>query len=296
MPGKEFDDVIQLIDSLPDRKGLTLQERRSEFEKAVSLLPVAEGVSFEPLKVGSMPAEWVFPQGAPEDRAILYLHGGGYCEGSINTHRGLVSFISKATGVRVLLLDYRLAPEDPFPAAVEDSTAAYQWLLSEGIEPHRIVVAGDSAGGGLTVATLVALKEKGSPIPAAAVCISPWVDLEVTGESVITKAKKDPIVQREVLIEMAKAYINGEDPRTPLASPIYADLHGLPPLLIHVGTSEILLDDSIRLADRARKAGVEVTLEPWEEMIHVWHFFPSMLPEARETIEVAARYIKGHIR
>jgi acetyl esterase/lipase len=194
----------------------------------------------------------------------------------------------------VLLIDYRLAPEHPHPAAVEDSTRAYRWLLETGSNPKRMAIAGDSAGGGLTVATLVALRDAGVPLPAAAVCLSPWVDLEGIGESMTTKAAVDPMVQREPLLRMASMYLAGQDPRTPLAAPLYADLRGLPPLLIQVGTAETLLDDSVRLAERARAAGVQVTLEPWEDMIHVWQAFAAMLPEGQQAIERIGEFLRQH--
>jgi acetyl esterase/lipase len=296
MPSKEYEDILKLLDSMPDTSGLSYEERRSNFEEEVSQLPVAENVSCEPLSVDGIPAEWIIPEGAPEQNVLLYLHGGGYCIGSISTHRGMVSHIARAAETRALLIDYRLAPEYPFPAAVEDSTAAYQWLLSQGIAASNIIIAGDSAGGGLTVSTLVSLKEKGIPLPAAAVLISPWVDLAITGDSVISKAEIDPMVTKEGLIEMAAAYMDNTDPRTPLASPLYADLTGLPPMLIHVGTSEILLDDAIRLADHARKVGVDVTLNAAEGLCHVWHFFTVMLPEALEAIKDVASFMREHLR
>jgi monoterpene epsilon-lactone hydrolase len=296
MPSKEFKSILQLLESIPDRSGLSFPERRVEFERETSQMPVAQDVTFESLQVNGIPAEWAIPRGAVEDRAILYLHGGGYTIGSIKTHRGLVSYLSKAAGMRALLIEYRLAPEHPFPAAVEDSVSAYRWLLKEGFDPAKIVIAGDSAGGGLTVATMVKLRDEGEPLPAAAVCLSPWVDMEGVGKSMTTRAEADPIVERGSLLEMAEAYLSGTDPRTPLAAPLYADLDGLPPMLIQVGTAEILLDDSTRLADRAKKAGVDVTLEPWEDMIHIWQFFASMLPEGRDAVDRIAGFLGTHIR
>jgi acetyl esterase/lipase len=295
MPSKEYKEILEMLASMPDTTGLTFVEQRADFEQQISLLPVAESVTFEPLSADGVPAEWIVPEGAPERSVLLYLHGGGYCIGSINTHRSMVSHIAGAAKTRALLIDYRLAPENPFPAAVEDSTAAYKWLLSRGIAAGDIIVAGDSAGGGLTVATLLSLKEQGIGLPAAAVLISPWVDLAATGDSIISKADIDPMVKKEGLMEMAEAYMGGTDPRTPLASPLYADMDGLPPMLIQVGTAEILLDDATRMADRARKAGVEVTLNTAEDMCPVWHFFSSMLPEALEAIEEVARFMRKHL-
>jgi monoterpene epsilon-lactone hydrolase len=184
----------------------------------------------------------------------------------------------------------------PIPAAVEDATAAYRWLVSQGTAPGRIAIAGDSAGGGLTLATLVALRDAGDPLPAAAVYLSPWVDLEGTGPSNTTKAEADPFVRKEMIQFMAEQYLGGRDPRTPLAAPLYADLHGLPPLLIQVGTAEILLDDATRTADRAKAAAVEVSLEVWDDMVHVWQLFAPLLPEGQQAIERIGAFIRQHMR
>jgi len=264
-------------------------------EAVTWLLPVPDDVKCEPVDAGGVPSEWISAPGADAERVIHYLHGGGYSMGSIKTHREMVSRLSRAAGARALAIDYRLAPENPFPAAVEDSTAVYRWLLSTGVDPARLVIAGDSAGGGLTVATLVALRDAGDPLPAAAVCLSPWVDMEGIGESMTTKAEVDPMVQREDLLEGAKEYLAGADPRAPLAAPIYADLSGLPPLLIHVGGAETLLDDSTRLADRAKAAGVDVTLEVWDEMFHVWQYCAAILPEGQQAIDRIGEFIREHI-
>jgi acetyl esterase/lipase len=195
---------------------------------------------------------------------------------------------------RVLGLNYRLAPEHPFPAAVEDSVAAYRWLLAEGISPNRIAIGGDSCGGGLTIATLVALKYFGDPLPAAGISHSGWTDLAHTGDTFLTKAEVDPLIDREMLEGMAAAYLGDRSRTTPLASPYYADLRGLPPLLVQVGTAEVLLDDSLRLTDRAKEAGVDVTLEVWDDMPHVWQAFATFLPEARQALESCGEFVKKH--
>jgi acetyl esterase/lipase len=254
-----------------------------------------DDVKAEPVDAGSVAAEWITtPEGGGE-RTILYLHGGGYVIGSIRTHRDLASRFSRAAKARVLLIDYRLAPEHPHPAAVEDATAAYRWLLAQGVKPSRLAIGGDSAGGGLTVATLVALRDAGQPLPAAGVCLSPWVDLEGLGESMTTKADTDPMVQRDRLLGYAQHYLAGQSPRTPLAAPLYADLSGLPPLLIQVGSAETLLDDSTRLAERARKAGVAADLEIWDDMIHVWQAFAAVLPEGQQAIENIGRFLRERV-
>ena len=206
----------------------------------------------------------------------------------------MMAHLSRAASARVLALDYRLAPEYPFPAPVEDSTAAYRWLLHEGYDPARIALGGDSAGGGLTVSALVQIRYLGLPMAAAGVCVSPWVDMEALGESMDTRADVDPMVMREGLILSAKTYLGGADPRAPLAAPLYADLRGLPPLLIQVGDAETLLDDSTRLAGVAREAGVEVQMDVWDDMIHVWHVFAPILPEGRKAISEAGEFIKKH--
>jgi monoterpene epsilon-lactone hydrolase len=211
--------------------------------------------------------------------------------GSSLAYRALYGGLARAAGARGLALDYRLAPENPFPAAVDDAVAGYKGLLGQGIAPENIAIAGDSAGGGLTVATLVAARDAGLPMPAAAVAISPFADMEGTGESVVSKAAEDPSLNREGLTGMAGTYLNGGSPRSPLASPIYANLAGLPPLLIQVGSVEILLDDATRLAARAGAANVDVQLEIWAGMPHVWHGFASMLSEGRDAIERAGAFM-----
>jgi monoterpene epsilon-lactone hydrolase len=296
MPSQEYNQLLDFMKSLPDTSEMSMEQRRVEMEASLGILPMADEVISEPLKIGDMQAEWLVPPEIENEAVILYLHGGGYCVGSIGSHRSLVSFIAKTARAKALIVDYRLAPENPFPAAVEDSVAAYRWLLAQGILPQRLVIAGDSAGGGLTVATLVDLKQKGERLPAAAVCLSPWVDLEGLGESITTKAEADIMLTKEALIEFGKCYLATADPKTPLAAPMYADLQGLPPLLIQVGTAEILLDDATRLAARAEQAGINVTLESWDEMMHVWQtLIPMAVPEAKDAVDGIAKFIQQHI-
>ena len=310
----QLDTVKQMFVSMGERSlelG-TVDGSRLAFEEMMSQFPLDEDAVCQPTNAGGVAAEWIATgESAPESagetagkttgkttggRVMLYLHGGGYVIGSMRTYRGFLSRVSRATGARVLGIDYRLAPEFPFPAAVDDSIAAYRWLLSQGTDPARIVIGGDSAGGGLTIATLVALRYLGEPMPAAGVCISPWVDLEGTGESMTSKAEVDPIVRKEMLEFMAQLYIGDRDRRTPLAAPLYADLRGLPPLLIQVGTAETLLDDSTRLADRAKASGVTVELDIWEDMIHVWPIFASVLPEGQKAIERIGEFVRQHTK
>ena len=294
MVSQQLKWIIKTLRENSPEEEPSIEEMRANLEALSLFFPLAEDITCEPVHVGEIPGEWVVAPGERDNRVVLYLHGGGYVMGSINTHREMVSHISREAKARVLIINYRLAPEHPFPAAVEDSTAAFRWLLKEGVSPGRIVVAGDSAGGGLTVATLVALRDRGDPLPAAAVCLSPWVDMEATGQSMTTKAEEDPIVQREAIMRMGEAYLGGADPREPLAAPLYANLTGLPPMLIQVGTSEILFDDATRLAERAKEAGVDVTLEPWEGMIHVWQLFASMVPESKKAVKGIGNFILKH--
>jgi monoterpene epsilon-lactone hydrolase len=295
MPSQQLETLINMLRSLPRSQGLSPQEARASFEKSTSLIRIPEDVHCQPLDANGIPAEWVVTPGAQDDKVVFFLHGGGYASGSINTHRELASRISRAAGARVLLINYRLAPEHPHPAALEDSLTAYRWLLSNGVNPNHTVIAGDSAGGGLTVATLVALRDAGDPLPAAAVCLSPWVDMEGKSESRRTKASLDPSVRPDDIALQAESYLGGADPKTPLASPLYADLHGLPPLLVQVGGAETLLDDSTRLAERAKAVGVDTTLEVWDEMPHVWQFFSFMLPEGQQAIDRIGEYIRKHV-
>ncbi len=292
MSQQQLQNLVAMLKSRPIDPNATIQDTRAGFEQMASLFPVEADVKCEPVNAGGVKSEWVSAPGADSNRAILYLHGGGYVIGSINTHRSLAGRLSRASKARVLVIDYRLAPEHPHPAAVDDSVAAYRWMLQQGLQPSKIAVSGDSAGGGLTVAALVAIRDAKLPLPAAGAPISPWVDLEGIGESMTTKAGIDPIVQKAGLLQMAQAYLAGKNPRTPLAAPLYADLSGLPPLLIQVGTAETLLDDAARLAERAKKAGVKVSYEPWENMIHVWHLFAPMLDEGQRAIERIGEFVR----
>jgi len=292
MADRGIEVVRAHLAKLPPSDSLTVAERRAQYERAEKVFPTPAEVKVERVTAPAVPAEWLRPPGAVAGRVVLYLHGGGYVIGSPRSHRHLAAAIATAGQASALLLDYRLAPEHPYPAAVDDATAAYRWLLDQGIAPGRIVIAGDSAGGGLTVATLLALRDARLPRPAGGVCISPWVDLTCGGASYRTKAEADPIVKEASVGEMARAYLGAMPPRTPLASPLFADLRSLPPLLVQVGSDEVLLDDAVQLADRAKAAGVDATLEVWDRMIHVWHWFLPMLDEAQDAIDGIGRFIR----
>jgi monoterpene epsilon-lactone hydrolase len=281
---------------VPSLDSMTLEEQRAQYERAEQAFPVPADVRIDRITARGVPAEWLTVRGDDPRAAILYLHGGGYGIGSPRSHRHLAAAIAAAADAAALVPHYRLAPEHPFPAAVDDAVASYRWLLEKNVAPERLVIAGDSAGGGLTVATLLALRDGGLPKPAAGVCISPWVDLTCSLPSHTSRKAVDPIVSREAVGKMAVAYLGGADATAPLASPLYADLRALPPLLIHVGDDEVLLDDSVQLAENARAAGVDVTLEVWPQMIHVWHWFFPMLDEGQQAIDRIGDFIRARAK
>jgi phosphinothricin tripeptide acetyl hydrolase len=275
----------------------SIAERREQYDRAERVFTLPPDTAVDLVTAGGRPAEWIRPGAARDGAALVYFHGGGYVIGSPRSHRHLADAIARAAGVPCLFPDYRLAPEQPFPAAVDDAVAAYRWLIeARGIAPDRIALAGDSAGGGLTAAALVAIRDAGLPLPAAGVCISPWTDLTCAAASYTSLADRDPIVELPRIAEMARLYLAGADPRTPLASPLFADLRGLPPLLIHVGSEEVLLDDASGLAERARTAGVDVTCEVWDQMIHVWHWFLPWLDEARRAVEKIGGFLRARMK
>lgn len=273
----------------------TFAEDRAAWESEAALVPLPVDVTFVPLVAGGVPCEFVSaPESDPSAR-LVYFHGGGFVSGSCVTHRDFAARMSRACGAPVVLVDYRLAPEHPSPAATDDAVAVYRSLLADGIEPSRIAFAGDSAGGGLTASALVALRDLGEPLPAAGVLLSAWLDMTLSGESFATRADADLLLTRVGLADAAVAYVAGGDPRDPLASPVLADLRGIPPLLIHVGDEEILLSDSVTFAERAQEAGVETEIEIWPEMWHVWHAWAAELPEARDAIDGIGAFLRRRL-
>jgi acetyl esterase/lipase len=271
---------------------IDLKKERLDLEKQGDLFKPLAPVECMPADADGVPAEWIVPSGSLSDRTILFLHGGSYTTGSIGSYRSLAANISLAAGARTLIIDYRLAPEHPFPAAVEDAAAAYRWIVKGHAEPGRIVVAGDSSGGSLALALAVYLRDKGAPLPAGLVSIAPMTDLLMTGDTWSSNAKSDTVICPHKERTFARMYLGGADPKNPYASPLYADLKGLPPIFIQVGTPEVLLSDSTRLAERAREAGVKVTVERWEGMQHDWHFTASLVPEGREAIARIGEFIR----
>jgi acetyl esterase/lipase len=272
-----------------------IAQRRRDIDARGTQNKLPPDVTVEPISANGVKAEWTTTPDADSTRAVLYLHGGGYVIGSLDSHRHLVAEISRAARAPALALDYRLAPEYPFPAAVEDAIAGYRFLLAQGIPAGGITIAGDSAGGGLAVAAMLAIRDAGLAQPACGWAISPWVDMEAIGGSMATKAATDPTVQQAGILDMAKTYLAGADPRSPLAAPIYANLAGLSPLLIQVGAAETLLDDAIRLAQVAGAADVAVDLQIWPEMIHVWHIYYPDLAAGRRAIEVGGQFARAMI-
>ncbi len=275
----------------------TIEELRADMEEVGRKFTPPAGVNFSPVDAGGVPGEWAIPSAGDTETVIFYLHGGGYGVGSIASHRHLVAQLAQASEARGFSIDYRLAPEHPFPAAVDDAVAAARWLLSQGVKPERLVFAGDSAGGGLAIATCLALRDAGDPLPAALVCMSPLTDLAKEGESMRTKADLDPMVRPESSEAYALRYVGAQgDRKAPLASPLYADLRALAPMQILVGTWETLLDDSTRIAERARAAGVDVDLQVWDEMIHIWPYFADIIPEGKEAIARMGNYIRSKVQ
>lgn len=286
--------VRERLAKLPRLVEKTLEEGRALYDTATSAFPLPADITREDVTLGGVPGERLTPQHAREDRALIYLHGGGYGTGSPRSHRHLAGDIAKRAGVVALVPEYRLAPENPFPAAVDDALAVYRDTLKQ-FAPNRITIAGDSAGGGLTVALLLAARDAGLPMPAAAICISPWTDMTASSSSYAERASVDPLVTIEGLQRWRQYYIGDGDRRAPLASPAHADLRGLPPLLIQVGSDEILRGDACLLADKARSVGIDTVLEVWPQMIHVWHWYWPMLDEGERANAAIAQFMRNHL-
>lgn len=281
---------VERLQANPDMDLATMRDMFEEWH-----LPTAEpaGVTYAEADADGVPALWCIPPDRASDRVIIWTHGGGYVVGSMHSHRKVAGHLAKAAGVRALVLDYRRAPENPHPAPVEDAVTAYRWLLrSEGIAPDHIAVTGDSAGGGLCTAMVLALRDAGDPLPAAIMPISPFYDMEATGESLATNSEVDVLVGKDILLAMAGMFLGGGSPTDPLANPLHADPAGLPPMLIQVGGNETLLDDSTRFAERAQAAGVDCTVEVYPEMQHVFHFLAGRAPEADQAIAAMAAWVR----
>ncbi len=273
----------------------TVAEMRALFSIFSEITEKPAGVTWAEVDAGGVPGIWADADGGAKDRVIQYLHGGGYAIGDAHSYNHFTGHLAKTAGCRVLCLDYRLAPEHPYPAALTDSTAAYGWLLRQGWKPECLALAGDSAGGGLTLATLLALRDAGTALPAAAVPISPWADMEAAGATMTTNAGQDVLIQRPMLLGMAAMFLNGHDARDPLASPIHADFTGLPPLCIQVGGHETLLDDARRVAGAAQKAGVNATLDVFPDMQHIFQIGAGRVPESNEAIARIGAFLRSRL-
>jgi epsilon-lactone hydrolase len=291
-----IDTVIARVKTVYRSWGRTtsVAQMRSDWDTLFGSRSVSASV--ETVCANGVAAEWIAAPGAKRDKAVLYFHGGGFQVGSLRSHLELMACISEVSGCRVLGVDYRLAPEYRFPAPLQDACSAYEWVLAQGFSARDTALAGDSAGAGLALTTLLSLRDAGRPLPSAAVLMSAWTDLTASGESYESRAALDPIHQRAMILAMARNYLGGDgDARNPLASPLFADLRGLPPLLLQVGDRETVLSDSTAFADKARAAGVDTTLEVWEHMIHVFQQFPSELTEAREALGSIGNFLKKHL-
>jgi acetyl esterase/lipase len=264
---------------------------RADFDRREHDQPLPEGWSASPIDLGR-PAARLSGPGARPNRTILYLHGGGFCLGSIPSHAGLVATLAHASDAEGLLLDYRLAPEHPFPAGLDDAYEAYRRLLTDGRDPSALVIAGDSAGAALAIGVCVKARDAGLAMPLAIIALCPWSDLTQSGQSMVTRADTDPTISKAKLDDFAALYLGGADPRDPLASPSFADLTGLPVMLIHVGGDEVLLSDAEALKDRARAAGVDANLEIWPGLFHVWHRFYAKADEARDALNEVGAWLK----
>ncbi len=276
------------------KRDTTVARMRQDWDELFGGVPV--NAALEDVDAGGVQAQWVGAPGADAGRAVLYFHGGGFQVGSVVSHRELMARLSAAAQCRVLGVDYRLAPEHRYPAALDDALTAWQWLIGQGFAPRHIALAGDSAGGGLALSLLLRLRDAGQALPAAAVLMSAWTDLTASGASYETRAGTDPIHQRPMIVAMARNYLGKEgNAADPLVSPLFADFQGLPPLLAQVGDRETVLDDSRDFVARAKEAGVDATLQVWDHMIHVFQQFPDQLPEARAAIDDMGRFLRRHL-
>ena len=291
--GKFAEMLVQL--SGTEENPLSVDEMRGLSGLFADNTAEPDEVTWTEVDAGGIPAIWADPDAGATDRVVQYVHGGGYVIGNAHYYKRLTGHIAKAVGCRVLNVDYRLAPEHPHPAPVEDSTTAYRWLLGQGYDPAHLAISGDSAGGGLTLATLLALRDAGTAQPAAAVPISPWADMEATGDTMTTNAVNDALVQAPMLLGMAGMFLNGHDPKDPLAAPIHADFSGIAPLYIQVGGHETLLDDAKRVAEAAQRDGVDVTLEVFPEMQHVFQIGAGNVPESDDAIAKIGAFLRSRL-
>jgi monoterpene epsilon-lactone hydrolase len=299
MPSPEFEALLTAIRASPRPEPAAgadgVRHARESMDLALGSIPLADGVLTGETDAGGCPAVWVRPQGSAMDRVLLYLHGGGYRAGSAQAFAGFASQFAAVMGMPALVPDYRLAPEHPFPAAVEDAVQAYKWLLAEGYSPGRVVLLGDTAGGGLAVATMLAVRDLGLPQPAATACLSPLFDLTASGESYEKFAEDDPIYSRAQALAAAADYLGEADPREPLASPLFANLADLAPLMVHAAEREVLVDDARVLVAGVLAAGGRANLEVWPDLMHFWHVFVPDIPESTAAVLGVAEFLLTYI-
>jgi epsilon-lactone hydrolase len=294
MPQIEIDAVRALLSSKPRPVGWP--ERRKRLDDVGAVWPVARDVEVTAIDVNGVPGEYSIVPGSDPSRVLMFLHGGGYCSGSIKSHRRLVTEAGRAAKMRTLAVEYRLAPEHPFPAAYDDALTAWRFLRDQGIAAAQIVIGGDSAGAGLTLALISRLLDTREEVPACAWLISPWADLTMSGSTLVSKSEVDPLIHKEYLNELAAAYLAaGTDRNDPCVSPLFADFRNFPPMLIQIGSEETLLDDAIRLAARGGAADVAVTLEIWPHMIHAWPLWNAHLEDGRRALASAGSFIRAHL-
>lgn len=296
LPARIVRAVTSVYFDLVDAESANVQRSRRRLDTLGRLIPPARGVEVSKAPMAELSAEWLIPAEATAGKVLLYLHGGAYVLGSAHSHRHMVSYLARAGNVATLMPEYRLAPEHPFPAAIEDAVRVFDALMADGYTPDDILIGGDSAGGGLAVATMLSLKEQGKPMPGAAFLLSPWLDLSASGESMQSRAEHDPWFNAADIPIVARYYCGEANVRNPLVSPVYADVAGLPPMHIQVGSDEILLSDATRLADKLRAAGSDVDIEVFDEMWHVFQAFLLVVPESREAIDrmgAAIRRVTG---
>ncbi len=280
--------IIRLLQAYLPLSVARWSERRS-----AQRVPLPAGITREVVSADGVRCEWFIPQDSPHDHVLLYLHGGGFIYGLTSLHRQMVIALAQKMRTRALMVDYRLAPEHPFPAALDDSVTAYRWLLKQGFSAQHIVVAGDSAGGNLTITTVMKLRDSGDPLPAAAACLSPVADLTITDDR--SKKFDDPLLHPKATRIYIESYVADSDAKDPMISPAFGDWHGLPPLLVHAGEDEILRDDAIRIEERARAAGVGVRLEIYPRMWHVWQLYLT-LPQAVQSLDDIAQFLQSHLK
>jgi acetyl esterase/lipase len=291
----EMARVLEVLWASPRNDGVGPERMRTDMDALAGAAPLAKGTVVEPVSANGVRAEWLRPAGVVDGGALVYLHGGGYCVGSLVSHKPMASKIGAAAGLPVLLVDYRLGPEHPHPAAVEDAVTALDWVFEQGLAPDRVAVAGDSAGGGLTLATLLARRDAGVPLPGAAACLSPWTDLTMDTPSMDANTGTDPMLDRARLQVYADWYLGGGDATDPLASPRFGDVSGLPPVLIHAAEDEVLLDDARLVAEAVEAAGGVVEYRTWPGAFHVWHATAGLVPEADEAVAAVAAFLRHHL-